>query len=88
MREGKKVNGNWQGSRKRYNPLGLLIEDYSYDDDLLSGPQKTYYANGTLKEEYSCDSNNIIGIYKKYRINGHPEITWRGIIKKAATENG
>ncbi len=73
-REGKMVNGEWQGSWKRYNPLGLLIEDYSYDAGLLSGPQKTYFANGTLKEEYSCDSNNIIGIYKKYRINGHPEM--------------
>jgi uncharacterized protein len=73
-KEGKLVNGVWQGSWKKYNPLGLLIEDYLYDVELLSGPQKTYYANGTLKEEYSCDSNNIIGTYKKYRINGHPEM--------------
>jgi antitoxin component YwqK of YwqJK toxin-antitoxin module/Tfp pilus assembly protein PilF len=76
-REGKMVNGKWQGNWKKYNPLGILIEDYYYDDELLSGPQKTYYANGTLKEEYTCDSNNIIGIYKKYRINGHPEMIGR-----------
>jgi uncharacterized protein len=74
LTEGKRVNGKWQGSRKGYNPLGLLTEDYLYNDDMRSGPQKTYYANGTLKEEYNCDSNNIIGIYKKYRINGHPEM--------------
>ena len=72
-KEGKLVNGECEGSWKKYNPLGLLIEDYFYDDGLLSGPQKTYFANGTIKEEYSCDSNNIVGIYKKYRINGHPE---------------
>jgi antitoxin component YwqK of YwqJK toxin-antitoxin module/Tfp pilus assembly protein PilF len=73
-KEGKLVNGEWQGSWKKYNPLGQLIEDYSYDKELLSGPQKTYYDNGALKEEYSCDSGNIIGTYKKYRINGHPEV--------------
>jgi uncharacterized protein len=73
-KEGKLVNGKWEGSWKTYNPLGLLTEDYTYHNELLSGPQKTYYANGTLKEEYSCDSNNIIGIYKKYRINGHQEM--------------
>jgi antitoxin component YwqK of YwqJK toxin-antitoxin module/tetratricopeptide (TPR) repeat protein len=72
--EGKLVNGESQGSWKKYNPLGLLIEDYIYDNGLLSGSQKTYFANGTLKEEYGCDSNNITGIYKKYRINGHPEM--------------
>lgn len=74
FKEGKLVNRKSQGSWKKYNPLGLLIEDYSYDKGFLSGPQKTYYANGGLREEYSCDSNNIIGVYKKYRINGHPEM--------------
>jgi uncharacterized protein len=74
QKEGSLKNGQSQGSWKEYNPLGLLIEDLSYQDGLLSGPQKTYFANGSIKEEYTCDSNYITGIYKKYRINGHPEI--------------
>ncbi len=73
-KEGNLLNDEYQGSWKKYNPLGLLMEDFNYIDGLLSGPQRTYYANGSVKEEYACDSNNITGIYKKYRINGRPEI--------------
>ena len=69
------VNGQFQGSWKKYNPLGLLIEDLYYTRmDCFQDRKKPILQMAISKEEYTCDSNNITGIYKKYRINGHPEI--------------
>lgn len=70
FQEGWLVHGQNEGNWRKYNPLGILIEDLNYRGGMQSGPQKKYFGNGNLKEEYSCDSSYIIGLYKSYFIDG------------------
>jgi antitoxin component YwqK of YwqJK toxin-antitoxin module/Tfp pilus assembly protein PilF len=84
--EGLLISGKNEGNWKKFNPLGMLIEDYNYHNGWQSGPQKKYFANGMINEEFSCDSNNIIGPYKAYYISGHIQTTANYVKKGVAGE--
>ena len=64
--DGEYKNGVKVGTWSRYNSLGLIIEEWNYDNQGRNLYEITYYKNGTVKEYRDFFSKTI----QEYNIDG------------------
>ncbi|HEX6429195.1 MAG TPA: hypothetical protein VF008_15970 [Niastella sp.] len=64
------VDGQQQGSYKRYHTNGKLCLENTEAYGNSEGPMKEYYSDGTPRSIYNYQHDNIHGAYKEYNAKG------------------